>query len=732
MTIAEKLSELVAHARSVDELIAAAVRMVATELRADTCSLFLLEPDGHLELRATVGDPSHAAAAQVAAEGLAGVAMTQMLPETQESSRSLLAVPMALRGRPIGAIVLQASRRPPYTAAEIETLFVVAAQMVAIVATQVHTTAKPAAPRRSREGEQVFRGVAVSPGVAVGEAAFRGAIPRHPIVASTGLDDERARLHDAFTKTRNDLVHIQEDAARDLGEEHAFIFASHMAMLADPLLHDRMELAVTTGRSAPEAIDSALLEVANGLRASDDAYLQERAEDIEDLRARLLGHLIPHEASSSSRGQIVISPRIAPSLVMEMKAQATRGIVAQRGGATSHGALLARSLEIPAVAGVDDLVDAIDVGDVVVIDGSEGIVIVRPTASTLTRYEARARQQAEQRTEFAKYRDRPATTADGVRISLLANISFGADVALAKENGAEGIGLYRTEFPFIARAGFPTRDEQVRIYRKAYEAFPEHPVTLRILDLAGDKFVSGRAAASRSAFHGYRSIRVLFDYPHVLRDQAQAFALAAGGRPVRVLVPMVSSVDELLRIQDMAWGALHDMKCELRFGAMIEVPAAIEIMRDLAAHIDFFSIGTNDLIQYALVIDREDARMSSPNDAYHPAVLRMIRRAIVAAHAARKPVTICGEMATRPDLALALIALGADGLSVTPAAIPALKQAFASTKLRPLMRAIDHVLDDSADAGTLRNALGAMLDSDVGQRGRDSSRRIARPQGVLH
>ncbi len=728
--ITGKLTEVVASSRSFDELLESAVATIARELRASACSLFLLDPaTSRLVLRASAGTSSsergHADAAQAAAEGLAGLALSQMLPEAREGpSRSLVAVPMALRGQPIGVLVVQAAGRTPYAAADLQTLFGVAAQMVGVLENarvlealgrgQDVTAPKTRPNVRSDGGEHVVRGIAASPGVAIGAAVFRRAFPRGHALEPRASDEatERARLRDAFEMTRNDLAGIQTAAARDLGEEHALIFASHLLMLADPALRDRVDRALSSGKTAAAALDAAFGEFADRLRASGDPYLRERVEDVDDLHGRLLGHLGRRRASASIRAQVVVAPRITPSLVMEMKAHASRGIAAELGGETSHGVLLARSLGLPAVTGAEGVMDHVDAGDVVVVDGSEGVVVVRPTPETRARYEERARKQARRRTEFARFRERPATTADGTHVTLLANVAFGADIALARDNGAEGIGLYRTEFPFIVRDGFPTRDEQARIYRKAYDAFPGASIAFRLLDLAGDKFVSSRGpAASHDAFHGYRSIRVLFDHPHVLRDQVQALALAAGTRPLRILVPMVTSLQELIRIQSMTARAVESIgegsgehQRRPAFGAMIEVPGAVEIIEDLAPHVDFFSIGTNDLIQYALVADREDARMAPARDPYHPAVLRMIRRAIAAAHRAGKPVTVCGEMAARPDLAMALVALGADALSVAPAMVPELKQSFASASLAAITAGMDAILR-SPDGPTLQGAL---------------------------
>jgi len=298
-------------------------------------------------------------------------------------------------------------------------------------------------------------------------------------------------------------------------------------------------------------------------------------------------------------------------------------------------------------------------------------------------------------------------------VTLHANVGVASDLTVARENGAEGIGLYRTEFPFIVRDSFPTRAEQVRIYSKAYELFPGGPIHFRLLDLGGDKFVAGgHIATARSAFHGYRSIRVLFDHPDVLRDQVQALALAAANRPLRILIPMVTSIEELRRIRAIIGQALAGIdepraQRAPEIGAMIEVPAAVELAVDIAKEADFLSIGTNDLIQYTLVVDREDSRMAPMSDPYHPAILRMIARVAAAARAAGKAVGVCGEIAVRPDVALALVALGVDSLSVVPTAIPELKQALAGARLEPMRRAMDGILalsDARSVAAALREA----------------------------
>jgi phosphoenolpyruvate-protein phosphotransferase len=391
-------------------------------------------------------------------------------------------------------------------------------------------------------------------------------------------------------------------------------------------------------------------------------------------------------------------------------------LITETGGATSHGVLLARAMGLPVVTGLAEL-PSVSPGDRIVVDGTTGAVIVRPDDGTLQRYEGERRRAERARTEHARFRDVLARTADGVRVSLHANVGVASDLVVARENGAEGVGLYRTEFPFIVRDSFPTRAEQVKIYARAHEVFPEGPVHFRLLDLGGDKFVTGgHVASSRSPFHGYRSIRVLFDHPDVVRDQVQALALAAVGHPLRILIPMVTSMDDLRRMRTLVDEALAGLEAPAsrlapEIGVMIEVPAAVELASDLAAEADFLSIGTNDLMQYALVVDREDARMAPLSDPYHPAVLRMISRVAAAGRAAGKRVSVCGEIAVRPDVALALIALGVDSLSVVPTAIPELKQALAGARLEPMRRAMEEILALS-DARSVAEALREILHSE--------------------
>lgn len=708
MDVLDYLACLVTTAEPADQMLRSATSAIAADLGARSCRLFLVADSAALGLSESFPeDPDSASVADAAA--LANDALISvLLAKADTRAGVLLAAPVISRARRLGAVVVErAGRDRPFVDAELDRFLAIAAQLVDLIEgldllERVSGTARQAATgaAASASAEHVLKGTAAAPGIAIGVAAFRHAFPRELVrgdVRNAGEASEHERLRDALQKTQNDLLRMQSAAASELGEEHALIFAAHLLLLRDAMLLGAIERGLKQGQSAILAVDVAFEEITTRVRAIADPYLQERTEDIEDLRSRVLGHLFEIETEAAQPSHVVVSPRTSPSVIMELKARGAQGVASEHGGTTSHGVLLARALGVPAVTGVPDLMRLVLANDAVIVDGNEGLVVLRPTSDTLADYTRRAAVEEQARTEFSKFRDRAPRTADEVRFKLQANVALGVDLDVARDNGADGVGLYRTEFAFIARDAIPSRDEQVRIYAKAYEAFPAGPISFRILDLAGDKFLSssGLGVAS-SAFHGYRSIRVLFDYPHILRDQVQAFALAANGRPLRILVPMVSSLEELRRVKQLAMSALAQAPAARSvipsFGAMIEVPAAVEIAKELAAEADFFSIGTNDLIQYTLVVDREDSRLSSPHDPFHPAILRMIRRVVAAAHEAGKEVGVCGEMAARPEIAIALLALGVDALSVAPRAIPELKQKLSRVALRPLAAGVEDLL----------------------------------------
>ena len=734
MNVTADLLHIVEQAHSLARILDAATRVIANRLRVDGCFVFLCDERGGLVRRAAYGPTSSGRRerADADAETIAGqVTAERRVATVRGETTSLLASPMLLRDNMVGALVLESSARRAFSAEDVETLATISAQLVGIIENARVIEAldrgerpalrggPPSSSAEAGNGERMLRGIGASPGVAIGAVVFRGAyrldLSARELPAGDP-DTERVRVRTAFEKAYNDLERVQTAAAREIDEEHALIFASHLLLLNDPTLRGRIDQEITRGLSAPLAIDAALSEFETRLRLVPNAYMQERSDDVDDLRSRLLDHVLDGGARARFGARIVLTSRIAPSLVVELKTEGAMALVTESGGATSHGVLLARAMGIPTVTGIADMLPSVRPGDRLIVDGTAGVVVVRPSDATVARYEEERRRAEHVRTAHARFRDVLTRTSDGLRVTLYANVGVASDLAVALDNGAEGIGLYRTEFPFIVRDVFPTLREQVSIYSKAYELFPNGPIYFRILDLGGDKFVAGGSiATARGAFHGYRSIRVLLDHPDVLRDQAQALALAAADRPLRILIPMVTSIEDLRRIRaiiDHALSSIDEPRAQRapEIGAMIEAPAAVELAADIAKEVDFLSIGTNDLMQYALVVDREDSRMAQLNDPYHPAILRMIARVTAAARAAGRAVGVCGEIAVRPDVALALIALGVDSLSVVPTAIPELKQALAGACLEPMRRAMDGILalsDAHSVAAALREARSA-------------------------
>lgn len=723
MTITSDLLLIVEQSHSLADILERAVELIGRRLHVEACSAFLVDDQGALIRRATIGASALGAGDGREAELLAARALAERRTLVHRGTgASLLVSPMILRDRSVGSVVLQSVAAHAYSADEIATLATSCAQLVGVLENariiaaldrgESPSPLRASPPPAPTQGERILQGVAASPGVAIASALFRGAYRLDlpvGVVTVASAEDELARARAAFAKAHNDVLRIQVEAAREIDEEHALIFASHLLLLNDPTLLAQIEGQIGRGVSAALAIGVAFDELEARLRQVPDVYIQEKVDDVDDLRSRLLDHVMGGGRERFG-SRIVVSRRIPPSLVVEIKTEGAQALVTETGGVTSHGVLLARAMSIPVVTGIADLLAVLRPDEPLIVDGTNGLVVVRPTAETVARYEAKRRRLERARTEYTKYRSVLGSTADGVRVTLNANVGVASDLLVARENGAEGVGLYRTEFPFIVRDTFPTRAEQERIYAKAYELFPDGSINFRILDLGGDKFVTGGAlSAARSAFHGYRSLRVLFDHPQVLRDQVQALAIAAGTRPLRILIPMLTSMEDLRRVRQLIEQALAGIDEPVAqraplIGAMIEVPAAVELAREIASEVDYLSIGTNDLMQYALVVDREDSRMAQLSDPYHPAILRMIARVASAARAADKPLGVCGEIAARPDLALAMVALGVDSLSVVPTAIPELKQALAGARLEPMQQAIGSIIC-LPDAASLSAAL---------------------------
>jgi phosphotransferase system enzyme I (PtsI) len=538
----------------------------------------------------------------------------------------------------------------------------------------------------------MLRGLGVSTGIAHGTAyvlacADRAAVPQRSI-APAEVDGELLRFEAALTRAETDL-HVLKDAVKEkIGASEAEIFAAQAMVVRDPSFRKQVALIV---RDKQVNVESAVAEVmekfTNAFDKIPDAYLRERAADIRDVGRRILSALIEETGAASPdipEGAIIVSEELLPSATANLELNRARAFVTERGGKFSHTSILARSLGMPAVAGILEASLRIKTGDQLIVDGFTGLVFVNPEAPVRKEYE---RLEADMRAYKAALRslvDVPSITADGTAIPLLANVSKFADTEAAFLYKAEGIGLYRTEFGYSVRNNFPTEDEQYEFLAKAAARFNPRKVVFRLLDLGGDKELPYfPLPRSRNPSLAQRGIRLLLRHPAVLRRQLRAFLRISADHPVAILLPVVGGLEEVRQTRAIIAEVQQELTSEgkrfnrqVPIGAMIEVPSAALMASTLAREVDFFSLGTNDLVQYVLAADREDESIAPYYQPLHPAVLRLIASLVEAARGAGRPLTICGEMAGTPAYAELLIGLGLREFSVAPGELLDVKSAI--------------------------------------------------------
>jgi len=535
-----------------------------------------------------------------------------------------------------------------------------------------------------------LHGIPASPGVAVGPAvvvdrfrlkARKRRLEDHEITAEVG------RFRAAVAKSLEQLEEITKQLETD-AKVGISIIDAHKHMLADDAL-----VGVTVRLVSTEAVNSewALMTTATKIREMfeglDDPYFRERQSDGQFVCERILRNLTGQAAPALTAVEpdsIVVAHDLSPAETAQMLGQPVAGFATAVGSRTSHTAIMARSLEIPAVVGLGEVADSIVEGDIVAVDGTNGVLVVDPDADELALLMTQGADWVRREQSLRSTRDLPAQTADGERIELLANIEFPGEAAVALEHGADGIGLYRTEFLFVNRDGLPSEDEQYAVYRSVVTTVAPRPVTLRTFDVGGDKFVTSFPLPRElNPALGLRGIRLCLRLPEVFKTQLRAMLRASREGNLLLMFPMISGVAELRS----AWQILEEARSELaeregfetplpKIGCMIEVPSAVMTADLLAREVDFFSIGTNDLIQYTLAIDRASEHMAHMYHPLHPAVLRSIRQVVQAADEAGVPVATCGAMADEPLYALALIGLGIHTLSTTPLSLPHVKRAI--------------------------------------------------------
>jgi phosphotransferase system enzyme I (PtsI) len=533
-----------------------------------------------------------------------------------------------------------------------------------------------------------LQGIAVSPGVAIGEVlvmdneGFR--IPRR-FLPRDAVEDELERLNRAILAATAEIERHRDKVAEQLGKDYAAIFAAHIQMLNDRGLRSKLEEMIRQRHYSPEySVSRVLRHYAKVFQALEGNY-PERANDIFDIEKRLLRHLFGkrrEELALLNVEVLILAHNLTPSETSNLNPKFVKGFVTEIGGPGSHTAIVAEALGIPAVVGTGPFLTDVSGGDCAIIDGFQGLVILHPDEETLARYRHEVVQHRTLAAKLEKLRDLPAETSDGVRIELLGNIEFPYEVEQCQKRGADGIGLYRTEFLFLLGDKEPTEEQQVTAYSAVAEAMKGRPVVLRTIDLGADKLPSVPFPEDeQNPFLGLRSIRLALKNPALFRTQLRAILRASVTGNISLMFPLVSTLLELKHAKMVLREAREDLEEEgvqfdrnIKVGMMVEVPSAVMMLDRFTEEVDFFSIGTNDLIQYVLAVDRSNKDVASLYTASDPSILRMIHMAVRTATDHQVPISMCGQMSGNPLYTMMLLGMGLRSFSVTPAAIPEIKQ----------------------------------------------------------
>ncbi len=551
-----------------------------------------------------------------------------------------------------------------------------------------------------------LKGIGVSPGIAIGPA--RTFHLRSLDVQPRAITDpagELKRFDQAVSETRGELTQLKKRTVDELGERQGAIFDAHLGLLDDVALRPEIERRLNVEKLNVEYLVQELIAgYAKLLEQLEDASFRERSTDLIDVGRRILGHLLDEELETLEeleRPCIIVAHELVPSETANMDMPNTLGVATDTGGPTSHVSIIARAFEIPSVVGLRSLGSQVRDGDTLIVDGASGQVIVHPTKATLERYEREKRRLSEIRAALLKAAGHgPAITQDGTKIDTLANIELVAETGFSRQAQTQGIGLYRTEFLFLNRSTLPTEDEQYEEYSRIVEAMAPMPVTARTLDVGGDKGMPLlQLDHETNPQLGWRSIRLCLDRPDIFKAQLRALLRASVHGTLRIMFPMITGVEQLRAARQI----VNEVKDDLRrrkvkfdesvaIGSMVEVPAAVMIADHLAAHCDFLSVGTNDLIQYCLAADRTNLRTAHLYQPMHLAVLRMLKQTLEAAEAANTPCSICGEMAGDPSLTELLLGLGFRSLSMSSASLPAVRAEIANTHIPTAKRFAQKVM----------------------------------------
>jgi phosphotransferase system enzyme I (PtsI) len=578
--------------------------------------------------------------------------------------------------------------------------------------------------------ERTLVGVPASPGIVVGPVhLLTWEVPevRYRIIADDAVDEEIVRLRAAIARAKERLHHVRARAEAHAGPEEARIFDAQLMILDDETLVAEVEGVIQRNYGAEKAFDLVMLEHRQQFARHAQPMLRERVSDLMDVHIRVLTALMglpDHDPVDVPKGAnvILVTHDLTPSLTVQLDREAIVGIATDAGTRTSHVAILARSLGLPAVLGLRDATSQLTGTEWVVLDGGKGVLAVNPTDEEVEAYRAKQRVEAEDLAELSQYASAEPVTVDGVRITLLSNVDLPEEADSAAGSGAEGVGLMRTEFLVVGRATMPDEDEQYRAYARVVDAFGGRPVVIRTYDVGGDKLPAGRYAVEANPFLGWRAIRMCIDEPDLFKTQLRALLRAGLHGDVRIMLPLVITLDEVRQAKTLLEEAADELAARgiahretLPLGVMIETPAAAVAVDTFVRDVSFFSIGTNDLVQYTLAVDRGNVNLASRFTPLHPAVLRLIQRVADVGRSHEIEVSVCGEMASEPLMAFALIGLGLRQLSVAPRSVALVKRMIrritVDTAAAAAREAVDAPTAQVAEQGLRRRLLAAVKDA---------------------